>query len=95
MDQWAGSRARVARVPRSDGHADGDDDTVEFVRYCYRRRQVGWPELYDEMCAVAASGSFRGWGYPELADRGITFVLPELPRLAALGARVALEEAAT
>ena len=28
-------------------------DAVEFIRFCYARRRVGWPELYDEMCAVA------------------------------------------
>ncbi|MER3417986.1 MAG: hypothetical protein C4343_02495, partial [Chloroflexota bacterium] len=28
-------------------------EAAEFVRFCYRRRPVGWPELYDEMCAVA------------------------------------------
>ena len=26
------------------------------------RRRVGWPELYDEMCAVASRGLFRGYG---------------------------------
>ena len=33
-----------------------------FVRYCYQRRRVGWPELYDEMCLVATRGLFRGMG---------------------------------
>ena len=27
-------------------------DAAEFVRFCYHRRRVGWPDLYDEMCAV-------------------------------------------
>ena len=43
-------------------------DAVEFIRFCYARRRVGWPELYDEMCAVASRGLFRGWGSDELAD---------------------------
>ena len=34
-------------------------DAVEFIRFCYARRRVGWPELYDEMCAVASRGLFR------------------------------------
>lgn len=59
-------------------------DAVEFVRFCYRRRRVGWPELYDEMCAVAGRGLFRGWSHEELAGHGIAFELAAMPRLAAL-----------
>lgn len=69
-----------------------DDEALEFVRFCYRRRRVGWPALYDEMSAVAARGAFRGMGYPELAEHGITFCLDNLPRLIALAERVAREE---
>jgi hypothetical protein len=58
-------------------------DAVEFVRFCYARRRVGWPELYDEMCAVASRGLFRGWGPDELEANGIGFGLFEMPRLAA------------
>jgi hypothetical protein len=58
-------------------------DAVEFIRFCYARRRVGWPELYDEMCAVASRGLFRGWGPDELAGHGIGFGLFEMPRLAA------------
>jgi hypothetical protein len=54
----------------------------EFVQFCYSRRRVGWPELYDEMCAVAARGLFRGWGPDELAEHGVGFGLFEMPRLA-------------
>jgi len=72
----------------------GEDEALEFVRFCYRRRRVGWPALYDEMSAVAARGAFRGLGYCELAERGISFCLGELPRLVALAERVAREEQA-
>ena len=58
-------------------------DVVAFMRFCHARRPVGWPELYDEMCAVAARREFRGWGYDDLAGRGVTFALPDMPRLAA------------
>jgi len=64
----------------------------EFVRFCYHRRRVGWPELYDEMCAVAARGVFRGWGFAELADQGICFTLSDLPSLAAVAAEVSRDE---
>jgi hypothetical protein len=57
-------------------------DAVEFIRFCYSRRRLGWPELYDEMCAVASRRLFRGWGPDELASHGIGFGLIELPRLA-------------
>jgi hypothetical protein len=68
------------------------DEALEFVRFCYRRRRVGWPALYDEMTAVAARGAFRGMGYGDLAERGISFCLADLPRLVALTERVVREE---
>src|SRR6185312_60655 len=52
-------RTAATRVP--------DPDAVEFIRFCYRRRRVGWPELYDEMCAVAGRGAFRGYSADDLA----------------------------
>ena len=61
-----------------------DPDAVEFVRFCYRRRRVGWPELYDEMCAVAARGLFRGLDADDLAGLGIGFSLFDMPALAGL-----------
>jgi hypothetical protein len=67
-------------------------DAVEFVRFCYRRRAVGWPELYDEMCAVASRGHFRGWGIDELGEEGIGFSLFEMPALASLVSRIVAEE---
>ena len=67
-------------------------EAVEFVRYCYGRRRVPWPELYDEMCAVAARGLFRGWGFDELAEHGIGFSLADLPRLASLVGAVSRAE---
>jgi hypothetical protein len=67
-------------------------DAVEFVRFCYRRRRVGWPELYDEMCAVAGRGLYRGWGTDELSAEGVAFTLFEMPALAALVHRIVAEE---
>jgi hypothetical protein len=59
-------------------------DAAEFVRFCYRRRKVGWPEIYDEMCQVASRGAFRGWGPSELAEHGIGFSLFQTQALAHL-----------
>lgn len=71
-----------------------EPEAVEFIRFCYQRRRVGWPELYDEMCAVAARGLFRGYGSDDLARFGIGFSLFEMPSLAAMSARVIAEEQA-
>lgn len=71
-----------------------DPDAVEFVRFCYRRRRVGWPELYDEMCAVAGRGLFRGYGPDDLAVLGIGFSLFDMPALAVLAGRIVAEEQA-
>ena len=74
--------------------SDANDAVLDFVRFCHRRRRTGWPELYDEMCAVARRGIYRGWSFAELAEHGITFGLAEMPRLAALVAEVASQERA-
>jgi hypothetical protein len=82
MDQ----RIAATRVP--------DPDAAEFIRFCYRRRRVGWPELYDEMCAVAARGLFRGLGTDDLATHGIGFGLFEMRALAEMSAGIVAEEQA-
>lgn len=69
-------------------------EAAEFVRFCYRRRPVGWPELYDEMCAVAMRRLFRGWDTGELARHGIGFSLEETPALSWLVEQVVAEEQA-
>ena len=67
-------------------------DAIEFIRFCYRRRRVGWPELYDEMCAVAGRGLFRGFDADDLAGLGIGFSLFDMPALAVLSTRIIAEE---
>lgn len=69
------------------------DAALDFVRFCFRRKRVSWPELYDEMCHVASRGLYHGWGFGELAEHGIAFGLAEMPRLAALVAEVARGDA--
>ena len=77
-----------------DGMTDPEADAFDFVRFCYRRRSVAWPELYDEMCAVAARGHYRGMDYEQLERMGIRFALAALPRLAELVAHVTAKSAA-
>ncbi len=67
-------------------------EVVDFIRYCYQRRRIGWPELYDEMCGVAARGEFRGMDYEGLAALGVRFSLCDMSRLAALAQRVVVDE---
>jgi hypothetical protein len=79
-----------SEATRGDG--DAHAEAAEFVRFCYRRRAVAWPELYDEMCAVAARGDYRGMGYEQLERAGIGLALTALPRLAEMSERVIAEE---
>jgi hypothetical protein len=71
-----------------------DPEAVEFIRFCYHRRRVGWPELYDEMCAVAGRGLFRGYSADDLMSRGVGFSLFDMPALATLAIRIVAEEQA-
>ena len=77
------------------GPSTSTPEAEAFVRFCYQRRRVGWPELYDEMCAVATRGLFRGMGHDALGEVGVGFSLFETPRLAALVTRIAAEEQAS
>ena len=67
-------------------------DAIEFVRFCHRRKHVGWPELYDEMCAVANRGLFRGFDAEALSGIGIGLCLSDMPGLAAMVAQVVAED---
>jgi hypothetical protein len=81
-------------VPRTAATGASHPDAIEFVRFCYHRRRVGWPELYDEMCAVAGRGLFRGFSADDLGGIGVGFSLFDMPALASLASRVVAEEIA-
>lgn len=81
-------------VPQSAAPSVSHPDAVEFVRFCYHRRRVGWPELYDEMCAVAGRGLFHGLSADDLGGIGIGFSLFDMPALAGLASRIVAEEVA-
>ena len=88
MDQRNGGAGDVADMRAPDGEA------MEFVRFCHRRKRVGWPELYDEMCAVAGRGLFRGLGPDELAEHGLCFGLSDMARLASFVTEIVAEDRA-
>jgi hypothetical protein len=81
-------------LPAGPVASSSTPEAEAFVRFCYHRRRVGWPELYDEMCAVATRGLYQGMGTDALAEIGVGFSLFETPRLAQLVRRVAAEEQA-
>ena len=87
MDQ--GFAADSADLPAPD---QGEPAAIDFVRFCYRRRKVGWPELYDEMCAVAGRGLYHGYSVDDLGGIGVGLTLFELPALAAIVHRVVAED---
>ena len=82
MTQRSSVSDATARSATSGEHLP-PPDVIAFIRHCHRRRGANWPELYDEMCAVAARREFNGWDHDDLAARGLTFSLFEMPRLAA------------
>jgi hypothetical protein len=88
------ARERITDAQAETEQPPVHDEALDFVRFCYHRRHAAWPELYDEMCAVASRGAFRGLGYAELTDHGISFCLGDLSKLAALTERVVREEQA-
>ena len=81
--------AETAETPATD---EGEPEAIDFVRFCYRRRRVGWPELYDEMCAVAGRGLYHGYSVDDLSGIGVGLTLFELPALAAIVHRVVAED---
>lgn len=89
------TNARVEECLPHDGSgslASVPEEVVAFIRYCYQRRRIGWPELYDEMCGVAARAEFRDMDYARLEELGVRFSLPEMGRLAALSQQVVADE---
>ncbi len=62
---------------------------TEFILFCQQRCSQGWPALYDEMCWVAGHRLFRGMGYLELSQLGLSFGLTDIE------ATISLVEAVT
>ncbi|MBN1484560.1 MAG: hypothetical protein JXA37_07545 [Chloroflexia bacterium] len=51
---------------------------LEFVDFCMARLPDdarNWGRLYDEMCHVASRNLFRGLGYLDLSQRGVSLSL--------------------
>jgi hypothetical protein len=65
-------------------HAEGT--AAEFARYIADRAPRGtpWTSVYDEMCRVARSRAFRGMGYSELSEAGVSLSITGLNRICQL-----------
>jgi hypothetical protein len=50
----------------------------DFILFCLQRQGKGWPALYDEMCWVAGQRLFRGLGYTDLKELGLSFSLTNI-----------------
>lgn len=58
-----------------------DEITCEFISFCKNRCDAGWPKLYDEMCWVAGHRLFRGMGYAELKEIGLSFGISDIDNI--------------
>ncbi len=69
-----------------------DPQLREFVLFCVERRGKEWPALYDEMAAVAGQRLFRGLGYVELRELGLSLAVSNLDCLIRFVERVVTQE---
>jgi hypothetical protein len=58
-----------------------DPRLSEFILFCVERRGKEWPAIYDEMALVAGQGLFKGLGYTELSQLGLSLAASKLDRL--------------
>jgi hypothetical protein len=81
-----------AQVAAKEGHQVAEERlaalAIEFIVFCFRRRSVGWPQIYDEMCYVAGNRLYKGVGYEELREAGLDFTLSGLARTSRVTAEV-------
>ncbi len=64
---------------------------IDFILFCFARRAVDWPLLYDEMCYVASNRLYRGLGYEELREVGLDLTLGGLVRTSRVANEVTRE----
>lgn len=58
-----------------------DPQLKEFILFCVERRGSEWPAIYDEMARVAGQQLFRGLGYAELKQLGLSLATSNIDRL--------------
>ncbi len=70
---------------------DSTPVVAEFIAFCLQRRSAQWPEIYDEMCWVAARRLFQGLGYAELSRAGLPLDLTHMTLLRRMVEQVAAQ----
>lgn len=73
-------RSKVGRRGKTTVRDDPSQVAIDFISFCFSRRAVEWPLLYDEMCFVASNRLYRGLGYTELREEGLDLTLGGLAR---------------
>jgi hypothetical protein len=71
---------------------DLDPQLREFILFCIQRRGKHWPALYDEMANVAGQRLFRGLGYVELKQLGLSLAASNIDNLIRFVERIASQE---
>jgi hypothetical protein len=84
LSEW-GDLPMMRRSKRAKGKEGVAEDRIAqvaigFISFCFSRRSVEWPFLYDEMCYVASNRLYRGMGYEELREAGLDLTLGGLVR---------------
>jgi hypothetical protein len=66
--------------------SDVIDVAFDFACYVAARvpRGTPWTDVYDEMCRVARCRAFRGMGYAELSEAGISLSITGLVHISQL-----------
>ncbi len=52
----------------------------DFILFCVERRGNKWPALYDEMARVAGQRLYKGLGYSELRQMGLSLSLESVDK---------------
>ena len=58
-----------------------DPQLRDFILFCAERRGKEWPVIYDEMARAASQRLFRGLGYNELKQLGLSLAASQADRL--------------
>lgn len=88
-ERWLAARASADLWLERSVVVEDNALAEEFICFCLERRGYKWPELYDEMCRVASHRLFKGMGYTELKDHGVSLSLANIGQLAALAETLA------
>lgn len=70
-----------------------DPRLKDFILFCAERRGKEWPGIYDEMTRAAGERLFRGLGYDELKQLGLSLAASKADTLLQLVEQATTREA--